>query len=193
MTVPVLIPRRLIVVAAMALALFGVISAPSFAQTGNLSANASSSFGCGKYMASTATYVRGENKIVGSTRLDNNCQLAGFHGAVVPLLTNSQGELVGYGDPKRYGIDGRGPCYPVVVSWWPFRTETRCPPTATRVDNWTDYVDVGAAGEATTLTLYQYAAPNSWLESLQSLRAHLAEGVAIGKSVGEIIAIINAL
>jgi hypothetical protein len=39
----------------------------------------------------------------------------------------------------------------------------------------------------------QFPAPDSWLESLQSPRAHLEEAVAIGKSVGKIIAIVNAL
>jgi hypothetical protein len=171
-----------------------LLTAPSLAQpTGDLPASAFSDFGCGKKMQSDATYLRAQNRIVGHTALYNDCQLAGFHGAVVAVLSDANERVVGFGDPHRYGVDGKGPCWPVVVSWWPLRTEWRCPPTLERHVFWEDAANLSAAATATKLTLIQYPAPNSWLESLQALRLHLDEAVAVGKSVGEIIAIIGAM
>lgn len=187
---------RLVALAALLLAsltLFAGVATPTFAQSGDVSASSERDFGCGKRMVSSGTYFRAENRVVGNTALYNDCQLAGFHGAVIPILSNAAGQVVGYGTAKRYGIDGRGPCWPEVVSWWPYRVEWRCPPTAERHEWWTDWIDAGVASKATSLTLVQYPAPNSWLESLQALRAHLEEAVAIGKSVGEVVAFINSL
>jgi hypothetical protein len=142
-------------------------------------------------MSSTATFLAAENRVVGHTVLSNDCQLAGFHGAVVAVLGNASGQAVAYGELRRFGIDGKGPCYPHVISWWPFRSEWRCPRAVVRHVYWEDAIDPGKAQSATTLTLVQAAAPNSWLESLQSLRRHLDEAIAIGKQVGEVVTIIK--
>ena len=177
----------------VSLAVSAGFSAPTYAQSGDLSASAEQYFGCGKRMVSSGTYFRAEHRVVAQTSLYNNCQLAGFHGAVIPLLSNGAGQVVGYGTARRYGVDGRGPCWPEVVSWWPYRMEWRCPPTVERHEWWTDSIDPSVADKATSLTLVHYPAPNDWLTSLQSLRAHLEQAVAIGKSVAEVVAIIGAL
>jgi hypothetical protein len=176
--------------APVAVALAGALSlsltafaAPSHAQSGDLPARADSAFGCGKYMSTEATYFRSQHRIVGHSRLSNNCQLLGFHSGVVALLGNAEGRLVAYGEPRRYGIEARGPCVPFFG----------CPPTRVRHDFWQDHVDPNEASGATSLTLVQYPAPNDLLDSLHAFRVHMEAAVAAGKSIAEAIAIAKAL
>src|SRR3954453_4913818 len=73
-------------VIAMAMICFALAASPAHAHTVDLSGSAASYFGCGKRLTSSASYVASSNRIVGTTRLTNDCQLTGFHGTVVVLL-----------------------------------------------------------------------------------------------------------
>ncbi len=172
---------RLTRFAAIAISL-AAFATPGPALAADLPAHAESSFGCGKYMTSDATYFPTQNRVVGVSTLTNNCQALGFHSAVVALISDANGWVVGYGVPHRYGIDARGLCLPFVG----------CPPTRVRREPWQDDIDPRAAATAAQLTLVQDLSPNSLLDSLQSFRAYLDQVVAIGEQVGKVVAVIQS-
>jgi hypothetical protein len=172
--------RLLALLSALAISL--TVTADSHAAGTNLAAHAASDFGCGKRMTSDATYFADAHAVVGASTLSNNCQLLGFHSAVVALLSDANGRLVAYGEPHRHAIGARGPCLPFIG----------CPSTLVVTANWTDTITAPTADRATQLTLVQDLSPNSLLDSLISLHAYLDQAIAIGKAVAEVATVIGS-
>src|SRR3954469_676884 len=140
--------RLLALLSALAISL--TATADSHAAVTSLPGHAASDFGCGQHMTSDATYFGATHEIVGASTLSNNCQLLGFHSAVVALLSDANGRLVAYGEPHRYGIGARGPCLPFIG----------CPRTLVVNANWHDTITAPPADAATQLTLVQDLSPN---------------------------------
>ncbi len=139
-------------------------------------------------MTSEATYLRSDHRVVGNSVLRNDCQLAGFHGAVQWTLRDAQDRVVAAGLSHRFGVDGRGPCVPKVVGFWPPKVTWVCPPTVVRTGGWAESVDPSAASRATGLILQQYRAPGSWEEKLAAFKRHVDLAVATGQSVSAFMA-----
>ena len=147
----------------------------------DLSASASDHFGCGKWMHTTAAYYHTQRLLIGTAKLTNDCQLAGFHSSFVALLEDTQGNVVGYTMPRRYGIDGKGLC-----TWF------GCPPTRVLGPlGWQDTVNPPV--RPAKLTIVQYPSPNTLLESMQQLRIYLDEAVRLGKTVADAVTVVKQI